>query len=87
LNKKRATSSRDLERIVEILGPNQSARILDVDRSQLSRSIRGAERQADALVSGALREAVPAFYYAASAAEREPGGRGFKDSRSSTFEG
>jgi hypothetical protein len=33
----------DLERIVEILGLNQTARVLDVDRSQLSRCMRGAE--------------------------------------------
>jgi hypothetical protein len=38
-----ALANRDLERIVEILGQNQAARILDVDRSQLSRCIRGAE--------------------------------------------
>ncbi len=38
-----ALVNRDLERIVEILGLNQTARILDVDRSQLSRCVKGAE--------------------------------------------
>jgi hypothetical protein len=38
-----ALAYRDLERIVEILGLNQTARVLDVDRSQLSRCMRGAE--------------------------------------------
>jgi hypothetical protein len=38
-----ALANRDLERIAEILGLNQAARILDVDRSQLSRCMRGAE--------------------------------------------
>jgi uncharacterized protein (DUF2384 family) len=34
---------RDLQQVVEILGLNQSARVLEVDRSQLSRCVKNAE--------------------------------------------
>jgi hypothetical protein len=44
-----ALANRDLERIVEILGQNQAARILDVDRSQFSRCMRGGEGISSAL--------------------------------------
>lgn len=40
---------RDLKRIVEILGLNQTARVLEVDRSQLSRCVRGTESISPAL--------------------------------------
>jgi hypothetical protein len=44
-----ALAFRDLDRIAEILGLNQTARVLDVDRSRLSRRMRGAEGISPAL--------------------------------------